>query len=731
MKIQVPRRCDICGEMFTPIRSTQHYCRKKLVLVCPICGDEYETSCSADKRVTCNKKECKNKAACISKTGKLIHKICKQCGEPFETILSAQQYCGQEKEKLCPICGNTIKYICGSFVKETCSTECQAKFIVNKRRANIANETRICKFCGKPFHPREVMDVYCYETHYKKCVICGKDFEIDVRSDQSVNTCSKECMKKLMSESYDRDKAVEGQKRALQEKYGLDVTSPMQIPGVIDKIKATNLERYGAEWYTQTEDYKESVKKTSLKNHGVEHHLQAQEVIDRRTQTNLERYGCENVFQASEIKERAKQTNLEKYGYEYASQSPEIREQIVASNVKKYGVKHPMMLKEYKDKAIATNVERYGRKAYTQQHIENIQAWYEFIDNPRKYIEDHFEQTPRVDQVADYFGVERSAIDMYLERTNSFDCIRRAKSMMEEFITDFIKEVDPAIKIIVRNKSEIYPYELDLYLPDLKFAIECDPTCTHNSSAPTPWGDEPKSAHYHEMKTNMCEEKGISLLHIFGYDWEHKQDVILSMIKNRLRKCDRVIYARKCKVVEVGGQDAIKFLNENHRQGAANSPVRLGLVHEGELVSLMTFGKMRGTIGTGNENLENCWELVRFCSLLNTSVVGGASKLMKHFISEFNPERIRSFSDRAHTTGKLYSTLKFKEIRRSDPGYVWVNVVDDRAYHRVNAQKQNIKKFLQDDSIDLSKTEKEIMIEHGFVQVFDSGTITWEWKNNT
>ncbi len=166
----------------------------------------------------------------------------------------------------------------------------------------------------------------------------------------------------------------------------------------------------------------------------------------------------------------------------------------------------------------------------------------------------------------------------------------------------------------------------------------------------------------------------------------------------------------------------------NHRQGFANSPIRLGLYYQDELVSLMTFGKMRGTIGTGNDDLSDCYELVRFCSKLNTSVIGGADKLFKHFIEEFNPERIRSFSDRAHTRGTLYSQLGFKEIRRSDPNYVWVNLYNDKPYHRINAQKAHIKEFLGDDSIDLNQSEKEIMEKHSYVQVFDSGTITWEWN---
>ena len=57
--------------------------------------------------------------------------------------------------------------------------------------------------------------------------------------------------------------------------------------------------------------------------------------------------------------------------------------------------------------------------------------------------------------------------------------------------------------------------------------------------------------------------------------------------------------------------------------------------------------------------------------------------------------------------------LGFTEFRRSDPGYVWVDLYTDRAYNRYNTQKQNIRKFLHDDTIDLSKSEKKIMEEHG------------------
>lgn len=232
------------------------------------------------------------------------------------------------------------------------------------------------------------------------------------------------------------------------------------------------------------------------------------------------------------------------------------------------------------------------------------------------------------------------------------------------------------------------------------------------------------------MKTDLCENHNIFLFHIFGYDWAHHKDVVKSMLRNAVKCNSDKIFARNYIVKDVDYVAGQQFLSNNHRQGPAVSKVRLGLYHNDELVSLMTFGKMRNSIRTGKENLDECYELVRFCSKINTSVVGGAQKLFNYFLKVYSPLQVRSFSDRAHTQGNLYPILGFYKLRSSDPGYMWVNLKTDRAVSRLNAQKQNIKKkFLRDESLDISKTETQLMIEHGYVQVFDSGTITWEWRS--
>ena len=130
------------------------------------------------------------------------------------------------------------------------------------------------------------------------------------------------------------------------------------------------------------------------------------------------------------------------------------------------------------------------------------------------------------------------------------------------------------------------------------------------------------------MKTDLCESSGIFLFHIFGYEWTNKKHIIESMIRNLLYKNEFIVYGRKTNIREVDSSSARVFLNQNHRQGYAPAPIRYGLYYEDELVSLMTFSKIRHTIGESKD--ANGYELVRFCNKLNTSVIGGASKLFRY-----------------------------------------------------------------------------------------------------
>lgn len=71
-------------------------------------------------------------------------------------------------------------------------------------------------------------------------------------------------------------------------------------------------------------------------------------------------------------------------------------------------------------------------------------------------------------------------------------------------------------KIIHCDRTAIAPLELDIYLPELKLAIEHDGLYWHNSEKVKPG--------YHVLKTRMAEKAGIRLIHVFENEWLAKRN---------------------------------------------------------------------------------------------------------------------------------------------------------------------------------------------------------------
>ena len=685
------------------------------------------------------------------------------------------------KDKICLVCGKLFSPKSGR--SKYCSDDCKKAYEQQKLDENKTKVVRDCEWCGKQFHPRTNTQRYCDDVHYANCVVCGKQYEINLRCQDKRKTCSKECYDKYrfhngnpFSSKASRDKAAE----TMKAKYGGD--HPMHVPSIIAKQRATTKERYGTEYFAQSDRYIDKAVQTNRERYGTDWAIQNPDIKDKQVETFQRKYQVNNAISVPGVADKIKQTNIQKLGVPYTFQSSEVRAKSAETCEQRYGQSHysrtsqfaqtysdtmeerygannPSKVEEFNQKRIQTNESKYGTgcylaskecrdklhsvmqakhdvfvhsqssewKASRVKNPDKLNEWMDFLSDPFKYLDNKYDQLPTLSELGDDLGVSDTTVSYYINELELQDKVRYVLSHMEDNVVNMLKNIDPSVKIERHCRSIISPYEIDIYLPDHKIGIECNPTCSHNSSLPF-IGCQPTPYSYHKMKTDLCEEAGVFLFHIFGYEWTNKQAIIESMLRNLLHANMYKIYARNCQVRETSSRESSDFLFENHRQGSASAQVRLGLYYQNQLVSLMTFGHMREGIGTSQlEDLADCWELSRFCNIVNTSVVGGASKLFNHFCNMYSPTRIRSFSDRAHTKGKLYKSLGFNEVRKSDPGYVWVDSKTDLAYNRYNAQKQNIRKFLRDECIDLSKTEKQIMEAHGFVQVFDSGTVTWEW----
>ena len=650
---------------------------------------------------------------------------------------------------------------------------------------------KICQECGQPFETNNGNKKFCDRQHYRTCAICGKQFEVTryhLTAKDAKITCSKKCSIELRRRT-NVDKyggSAPASSKLIREKmentnlkrYGVKHASQSDI--FKEKTKQTNLSKYGKEYYHQTDKGRQELKDrwsnptyahkvrskvetTCLERYGSRSSLGDKDIREKAKHTYKERTGYETPFSNPEVQRKSEETNLSKYGVRRPYQNPEIYQKAKNTTLQHFGVDNAMKNKDIQKRAQETCLSKYGNTCFLQSEqgkkayqdamksrygvsyfaqskdwkqarmldpskIDNLMK---FRENPSEFISKQFTEKPSLKELSSMLGIHENSVGQLIIEFGLQNKVRYVYSVMEEEVAGFIYSLDSKIYIERNTHSVITPLELDLYIPEYHLGIECNPTSTHNSSvdAFTGKNDTALKYNYHKNKTDLCEETGVQLFHIFGYEWTHSKRIIQSMIRNLIRKNNCKLYARNLDIREVSSPKANDFLENNHRQGRSTASVRLGLYNDNELVSLMTFGHSRSTIGSSDDfKSSEDWELVRFCNKINTSVIGGASKLFSYFVRTYNPNSIISYSDRAHTSGGLYEVLEFKPLRISEPGYVWVDLKTDRAYHRINAQKRNISKFLKEDNIDLSKTEKQIMEEHGFVQVFDSGSITWKWS---
>ncbi len=443
-----------------------------------------------------------------------------------------------------------------------------------------------------------------------------------------------------------------------------------------EKVKNTSLKNFGSEYYTQTNEYKKRHRETSLKKYGVEHSSQNEDVKNKGKKTSMERYGVDNPSKSQIIKDKIRNIFLEKYGVENISELDYIKNKISKNSIH-----------FFKDNYNIDIIKYYKNEYYILCHECNT------IYNINK-------KTLRNRLIGDY------------NPCTSCNPIIKPISDKEIELFKFIKK-NYEQEIIINSRDIIKPYELDIYLPDLNIAFEFNGVYWHNELN--------KEDDYHNNKTNMCFDKGIQLIHIWEDDWMYKQDIVKSMILNKLGKTSNKIFARKCKVKEITDNKLVKeFLENNHLQGFVGSKVKIGLYYNNELVSLMTFGNLRKTMNSKSNS--NDYEMLRFCNKLNTNVIGGASKLFNYFIKNYEYNNIISYADRSHSNGNLYKQLGFELDYITEPNYYYV--IDDLRHYRFNFRKD----ILVKEGYDPNKTEHEIMLERKIYRIFNSGNYKFIYK---
>lgn len=570
---------------------------------------------------------------------------------------------------------------------------------------------------------------YCYLNDVEalpKCKICGKELS-DLRADpfNGFNgTCgSKECVSKYR---YAQTKKAVLEKYGVANVYALKSTHDKAAAtkharygfstyNNAEKNKATCLEKYGVDNPAKAEEFKEKSKQTCLEKYGVEYSLQAEEVREKIKKSSLEKYGVENPGGSVQSVQKIKAVLTAKYGPDVCSPGDLLRELQYTEKsrqtcIERYGVAHPAQSEEVKAKHKTACLEKYGCSNYMTYLSYKILEDCEY-DRPLFSLAEY-------DAKAKDFSLKFQCCKCGSEFTaeihdgkhrhcpKCYPTDRFGTSLDEIELYDFIKSISQ--DAVHNDRSLIKPFELDVYIPAKKLAFEYDGLYYHQYGA--------KDKRYHLTKTEMCASHGVQLIHVFESDWKLKPGIVKSRIKNLLGRFDHVVYARKCEIKAVSSKDSAAFQNANHIQGAVGAAVHLGLYHDGELVSLMTFGKCRFS-------KHYDWELLRFCSKLGYHIPGGASRLLKRFEREYSPKSLVSYADRRWSAGKLYEALGFRLDHASGPNYWYFKNGSCLLESRVKYQKHKLEKLLE--KFDPAKPETLNMAENGYGVIYDCGNLVY------
>lgn len=427
-------------------------------------------------------------------------------------------------------------------------------------------------------------------------------------------------------------------------------------------------------------------KKTFNEKYGVDFYPKHKDFVTKQKNTKKIKYGDENYTNISKQKE----TKLDRYGDMYYNNLDKYK----ITCVSKYGIDNYSKSNNYQNQ-----INEKFKNLYPDIKILNV-------NKKNLLIQCDICQS-------DYEITKQLLYERYNRKyticTNCNPIGNSSRSGYEVELSDILNNLNVSHET---SKRDIIKKELDIYIPKHDIAIEINGLYWHNEL----FVDE----NYHLNKTIDCKGKGISLLHIFEDEWLFKRDIVLSVIKNRLGLTDRTLYARKCIIKEIDSKTSNQFLEKNHIQGSVNSKVRLGLYHNDELVSVMSFSKGRVIMGGKKDE----WELNRFANVINTNVIGGADKLLKYFLRNYNPTKLVSYSDIRLFDGKMYEKIGFKRISQSKPNYWYV--IQDLRYHRFNFTKSNLIK----EGYNKNQSEKEIMFNRKIYRIYDCGNIRWEYTVN-
>lgn len=324
----------------------------------------------------------------------------------------------------------------------------------------------------------------------------------------------------------------------------------------------------------------------------------------------LENYGVDNIAKLDSIKEKTKRTNIEKYGVEHPAQNESIKDKERQTIKERYGDNLPG--------AIASHKKFLEQRKIETEKLDLV--WLDEDSFQGKYNNGPIYYTFKCNKCGSIFKDGfHSGIPVCRQCNPNWANMSHA----EKEIANYIKSIYNGT-IIENDRKQLDGKELDIYLPDINFALEYNGTYWHGYRKDTTLsiGQFKKKI---EEKKLLCNKKGIRLVTIDEADYSANPEVFKRFIYDCIMPRKR-IFARNCEIKEIDTKTAKEFMEYYHVNGYRGGYIKYGLYNKEEgLVCVAVFGH--------HPKYEN--ECIRLCYKTGISIIGGWEKIQKHFGKKF------------------------------------------------------------------------------------------------
>jgi very-short-patch-repair endonuclease len=315
----------------------------------------------------------------------------------------------------------------------------------------------------------------------------------------------------------------------------------------------------------------EKIRKTNISKYGYESPLSSKEIQNKIQKTNLKKYGKKHFTETKYFIEKSRETCLKKYGVEHYSQTEYCKEKRKEACLKKYGVDHQMKSRDF-----VNNLKKKNKENGVYKIIDGktISEWCKEI------------------------GINETSLRERINRYGEEIAITKPKKIsgIEIIMSELLDKLG-----IEYKKDQIIDRKIpDFLIEDYKLIIECDGLYWHSEAK--------KDKYYHKEKRETYLKNGYAPLFFYEDEIIKKIDIIESIIKNKLGKSER-IFARKCNIVELNTKTSSDFCDKNHLMGKGSGK-GFGLYYENELVCVMRLNKKKNGLDISRFCCKNGYSVI-------------------------------------------------------------------------------------------------------------------------